>query len=360
MKVAVYTIALNEKKHVKGWAESAGAADLLYVGDTGSSDGTVGLCQKNGIICPIVTVRPWRFDDARNAVLSLIPDWIDYCVVLDMDERLAPGWREELERCAGLGATRLRYRYVWSHNDDGSDGLQFYRDGLHSRFGYRWVHPVHEVLQPDRITEKLVESTITVHHYPDSMKSRGQYLPLLAQSVKERPDDDRNAHYYARELFFNGRMEEAAKEFKRHLALPTARWAAERAASMRYLAKIEKENAESWLLDAAIEDPARREALVELAGLYYERKDWSRSLRYAVDAIAIKNRPLDYLCDGFAWGALPHDYAAIASYNLGWYERAVGHGATALGIEPDNERMINNQKFYIAASEALDKDNGGR
>ena len=46
-------------------------------------------------------------------------------------------------------------------------------------------------------------------HMPDPTKSRGQYMDLLELSVKEDPRCPRNAFYYARELSFNERWEQA-------------------------------------------------------------------------------------------------------------------------------------------------------
>ena len=40
MKIAVYTIALNECKFVDSWYNSAKDADYLLIADTGSTDGT--------------------------------------------------------------------------------------------------------------------------------------------------------------------------------------------------------------------------------------------------------------------------------------------------------------------------------
>jgi hypothetical protein len=43
VKVAVYTISLNESDFFERWYESAKDADYLLIGDTGSSDDTVKL-----------------------------------------------------------------------------------------------------------------------------------------------------------------------------------------------------------------------------------------------------------------------------------------------------------------------------
>lgn len=350
MKVAVYTIALNEEKFVSPWFESAKEADYLLIADTGSTDNTVDTAKKLGINVANISIKPWRFDNARNSALSLLPSDIDYCVALDMDEILLPGWRQELEKAFELGATRPRYQYTWSWTDEEETvpGLQYAGDKIHSRQGYRWKHPVHEVLTPDRIEEKQTWVNLEIHHHADRSKSRGQYLPLLELAVKEDPSDDRNTHYYARELFFNFRLEEAKEEFLRHLSLPTAVWSPERSASMRYIAKCsEGKEKESWFVKASEETPDRREPLVDLAKYYYENQEWEKCLEYSEKALGIKDKPLEYLCEEESWGAMPYDLAAISSYTLGEYEKAVGYGIEAVKLNPNDQRLQSNLSFYV-------------
>lgn len=345
MKVAVYTIALNEEQFVERWAKSAEDADYRFILDTGSKDGTVALATSLGVQTAVASIRPWRFDDARNVSLSLLPDDIDYCIALDMDEILLPGWREELEKAHKEGWTRPRYKYTWSWVD-GKPGLQYGGDKIHKRHGYRWKHPVHEVLVTDRLQETQGWTGLEIHHYPDETKSRGQYFPLLELSVQEDPWDDRNAYYFARELYFNAQYERAAKEFERHLSLPRAVWRPERAASMRYIAKCRPEDAQHWLAKAIEEDPNRREALVELSSWAYKNSQWELCLATAKQALAIKEKPLDYLCEEFAWGYLPYDLAAIASYHLGDTKSALEYGTKALELDPTNERLEGNLAWY--------------
>ena len=349
-KIAVYTIALNEEQFVERWYESAKEADYLLIADTGSTDGTVETAIKLGINVIDISIKPWRFDDARNASLAALPADIDMCVQLDMDEILLPGWRQEIENAIKQGATRIRYNYTWNWKDDAQTipSTVFGGDKIHARHGYRWKHPVHEVIVPYGSTvEKQVWTQLNLHHHPDNTKSRGQYLPLLKLSTQEDPHDDRNAYYYARELFFYRQYEEAAKEFRRHLSLPRAVWAPERAASMRYLAKIEPENREEWLISAIQQAPGRREALVEMAQHLYSIESWSSCLHFAKKALEITEKPMDFLCEDFAWGYLPWDLAAISSYYEGNIEGARKYGEMALSIEPDNTRLQNNMKFYI-------------
>jgi len=350
MKVAVYTIALNEKQFVDPWYESAKEADYLLIADTGSTDGTPTRAKKLGIHVVKLSVKPWRFDMARNAALAALPPDIDYCIALDMDEVLLPGWREELQVAFDRGYTRPRYQYTWNWNDDGSPGLQYGGDKIHSRFGYRWKHPVHEVAVAYGGFEEVQGWVgLQIHHHADNTKPRSQYLPLLKIAVDEDPWDDRNAFYYARELYFYGRYEEAKTEFKRHLELPRALWPPERAASMRYLGKIETENAEYWFNRAIEESPGRREPWLDLAKYYHARQDWVNCLSSALRALDIKEKPLEYLCEADAWGAAPWDLAALSFYNTRNFEQAVEFGKEAVRLDPDDQRLIMNLRWYVEA-----------
>jgi glycosyltransferase involved in cell wall biosynthesis len=349
MKVAVYTIAKNEEQFVERWAESAKDADYLLIADTGSTDDTVKKAKKLGVNIANISINPWRFDDARNASLAHLPADIDYCIALDMDEVLLPGWREELEKALADEVTRVRYKYTWSWNKDGTPGLQYGGDKIHTRNNYRWKHPVHEVLVTDRFEEKQGWYGLEIHHYPDHSKSRGQYLPLLKLSTIEDPDDDRNAYYYARELFFAQAYAEATKEFERHLSLPKARWGAERAASYRYLAKCNPGHIKEYLLKAIAEDPQRREPRVELAYHAYDKQDWQLCYEHATAAILVEEKPLDYLCESFAWGEVPYDLASISAWNLGKKEDALKYAEVALTHKPEDKRLQENLTFFKAA-----------
>lgn len=352
MKIAVYAIALNEAQFVERWAASAAEADILLIADTGSTDETRELALENGVCVIDAFVSPWRFDMARNAALSAIPLDVDYCIALDLDEILLPGWREALEPALRNGVTRPQYQYTWSWNDDGSPGLVYGGDKIHARKGYRWKHPVHEVLTRYGDEPETREWTsLEIHHYPDHSKSRGQYFPLLRQAVQEDPYDDRNAHYFARELYFNGMFDEATAEFQRHLSLERAVWPPERAASMRYLSKMsaDPETREKWLWMAVNESPGRREPLVDLAAHYYVLGQWEMSLEAAEDALAITEKPLEYLCEAEAWGSAPYDYAAIAAANLGLLEKAVEYSRRAVELNPADPRLHQNHQLCLEA-----------
>lgn len=344
MKIAVYTIAKNEAQFVERWAESARAADHLLIADTGSTDDTVAIARKLGVNVHSITINPWRFDDARNTSLALIPPDIDMCIALDMDEVLIDGWRDALEKVPA-GVTRPRYKYVWSWTANQQEGLTYGGDKIHARHGYRWRHPVHEVITAVA-SEQQAWIDLQIHHHPDHTKSRGQYFGLLEVARAEAMHDDRTAFYYARELFFHQRHDEAAQEFQRHLALPTAVWAPERAASMRYIAKCGIEP-ERWFTLATLEAPDRREPWVDLAFWAYRRDDWHQVIRCCERALVIAEKPLEYLCEPEAWGELPHDLLSVAYWNTGRHAQAIEHARHAARLAPADARIAANLAMMV-------------
>lgn len=353
MKVFVYTISKNEEKNALSFAENMREADEIYVLDTGSADDTVRLLKSAGVNVAVKKYKTFRFDKARNDAMKLMPDEDAICVCPDLDERFEPGWRAKLEAAWTKDAGRARYRYVWSMNPDGSDGVTFITDKIHSRRGFHWIHPVHETLQKtDRGDTVFVNTDIVLRHYPDDTKSRGQYLPLLELACKENPEDDRSAHYLGREYMFHGRYVEAINELKRHLALKSATWSDERCASYRYIAKCYKAlnqpaAAESYLMHAAAEAPHLREPLFELAESYYLRGEWHGVLHFMSRAVNLAKCE-SYITDPKCYGALPYDYLSMAAYQTGDYDAAVGYAEKALTFGED-ARIKNNIGYFTAA-----------
>ena len=351
MKVAVVSIAKNEEQFVKRWKESAQDADALYILDTGSSDNTVSIAKELGIKTYTADIQPWHFANARNFLLDMLPDDIDWIINLDLDEILIDGWRAELEKVANDGSiTRVRYKYIWNWNPDGTPGVTYHGDKIVRRHTHRWKGACHEVntVQPG-YEELQTFCELQIHQHADNTKSRSSYLPLLLLDVEEDPENDRNVYYCARELFFSGRAEEAVAMFKRHLGLKSAVWAPERAWSMRYLAKLLPEEAEHWHLRACAEYPEGAEVWTDLATFYYSKAQWPGCFYAATKALNCTYSGNLYLTEPNAYGWWPNDLAALAAYQIGSYHLALKYGQTAVDLNPTDQRLKDNLFFYKKA-----------
>lgn len=351
-KICVYAICKNEEQFVESWVKSMNEADKIIVLDTGSEDKTVSKLKNAGADVYEEKIIPWRFDTARNRSLELVPDDIDICVCVDLDERFEPGWREMLEKSWKSDTKRAQYRYTWNFNPDGSEGVVFWIDKIHARHGFHWEHPVHEVLAytGTEPCNTVYADGIQLNHYADPTKSRSQYLPLLELSVKEAPDDDRNTHYLGREYMFRGEWDKCIDTLKRHLSMPKAQWKDERCASMRYIARsyLQKgnhEEAKVWYYKSIAEAPYLREPYMDFANMMYEEKDWYGVLYFTQCALKIKERPRTYICEAGAWGSAPYDLLSLGYYYTGAYNKALEAANKALEFSPEDERLLNNKKI---------------
>lgn len=357
-KVAVYAICKNEAPFVDRWMDSMSEADEVYVTDTGSTDDTVDKLRDRGAIVNKINLNPWTFDVARNISLSFVPKDIDICVCTDLDEIFNPGWRELLEKAWMPHTKRLKYMYTWSFNPDGTPGVTFWYEKIHQRQNFRWIHPVHEVLQYYGVEPDIYayEEKIQLNHYPDSSKSRSQYLHLLEKSIKEDPDDDRNMHYLGREYMFYGMWDKCIETLKKHIKMPKANWNDERSASMRFIARAYKAKnnfceSTNWLYRAIAEAPYLRESYVEMAQLAYEQKDWPRVYHMVEETLKIKERPASYINEASSWDFTIYDLGALSSFELGLYEKSLNFVKIAVEMAPNNERLKRNLEIITKFSE---------
>lgn len=353
-RVCVYAICKNEERFAEAWMDSMAEADQVVVLDTGSEDGTVERLRSRGAVVAVERVDPWRFDTARNRSLALVPEDADICVCTDLDERFQPGWRARLEAAWADDVSLASYRYTWNFNPDGSEGVVFWIEKAHARHGFEWVHPVHEVLRwtgEGAQGRAVAVQGMQLDHHADPGKSRAQYLPLLELSVQEEPFDDRNMHYLGREYMFRGRWDDCIRTLKRHLALPSATWADERSASMRfiaraYLQKGERDEARRWYLRAVAEAPHLREGWIELAQLLYQSEAWDGVLYFTSCALRIRERPQTYISEAASWGSLPHDLRSIAYFHTRRLAEALEEARRALALSPEDERIRGNAALF--------------
>lgn len=347
-KISVYAICKNEGKNISDWYNSMKEADEVIVLDTGSTDNSIELLKK----IPKVKlyqekIIPWRFDTARNLSLSFVSKDTDICVCTDIDERFEAGWRKKLEKVWTDETTRAKYLYNWSFDSNGKPGTTFYLNKIHSRFNYKWIHPVHEVLQCTSKENEILIPDITLNHFQDYTKSRTSYLPLLELSVKEHSNDDRNVHYLGREYMYYKKWDKCIETLHNHLILPSSTWKDERCASMRYIAysyynKNYIEESIMWYKLAIKEAPYLREPYFDLGYLYYTIKDYQNSEYYLKKALKIKDKSYTYINEEKAWNETIYDLLSISCFYNKKYKESFRYINKALKINNKDKRLLDN------------------
>lgn len=343
MKIAVYSIACNEEQFVNRWYESAKEADYVLIADTGSSDSTVSIAESLGIVVYKIKVSPWRFDDAKNTALNLLPKDIDIAISMDMDEVLLSGWRNTLEANWEADATILNHKY--RHN--GGDWQ--WHSKIHARHNCKWVGAVHETLSWS-IPEKAIWSKdIFLDEWQDTTKSRRSYLSLLHKKISEGDEDWRTRYFLANDYQAIGNLDEAidwrSESYAKCLDGPVVKSYIAKNVALNYKMQGDLESAKSWL-GLAYNQSKERETLYEISKLYSSTGEHQIALKAALECLEITECRDGFTYSADAWGSGPHDIVAISAYYCGDNELALKHGALALELDPDNPRLIENMKWY--------------
>ena len=335
-KIGVYGICKNEKEFAYRFLDSVEEADQLVICDTGSTDRTfkllkdyekaacfadnsVGIEGPASVLIEQIFPMPFRFDDARNAAMSMLRPDLDLCVSLDFDELMQEGWYDILVdevnmdlRLHGCVIDRYNHRFstIWNWKEMEADptlkptASEHWHERIHVRDGYLWKLPVHEVLVKFGAPERLKWlGGLMMYQKPDQGKPRSSYLQMLEVSVKEDPKRWKTWSFLAGDLANAGRIHEAVD------AINHARWCpdADRAYLANQLSRIHQgqghiREAVAEMLNAALLAPHLREYKVYVARLYHSNGDIPKTKNMLRMAAEITERTFGYEYDPSCWG----------------------------------------------------------
>lgn len=344
--VSVYAIARNEASVAERWYECAKEADEVCVLVNNSTDDTADILRRLGANVTVKNYDDWSFAVARNDSMSLVSPESEILFTFDLDETIAPGWRKKLEDAwiaeeeKGNKPVTCLYKYIWSFLPNGKEAQSFSVSKIHANGHGKWKYRCHELLT-ELNGYGFFLNDFVVEHHQNTGTNRSKYLGLLQKDAADLPQDDRAAFYYARELMYEGQWVKSIEEHKRHLSLPSARWKAERAASMRNIATC-YENLKSpvkqelWLWKAASEDPTHREAFFRLGQMFLENKEYPSALDALARCLAIEEPSLEYISPPIVWSGYPYFLFSQALWWNGDWDGAVKAVEKALEIEPHN------------------------
>lgn len=229
-RICVYTICKNEIKNAERWLTSVVDADLVYVYDTGSTDGTpeflIGHNKKNKALSlesggyPFVhnlvvheideykKFESFRFDEARNVALNgarkIINNYFKnpedswVFVSLDFDEFIEKD---------GINNIRRNFKDEYDTmriiaNNDGYSHETSHK--IHSDSEeWEWIRPVHEIIHRNDKSERewvTGDACASYHHIQDLSKER-DYYGLLKDSYKNGDESIKTLIYIAWEAF---------------------------------------------------------------------------------------------------------------------------------------------------------------
>lgn len=382
---SVVLIARNESKtlprlvnSLKEFQERGGEIVLL---DTGSTDDTANIAR--GLGCkveevgnrfqieidedlaknindkfvvedesPIVKAGDKMFDysSARNYASTLSSN--EMIATPDCDEIYTKFDIDQLINLIAAGADQFEYDFVFSHDDEGAELIKFSHCKFYNRTKMKWVGVIHEVLQHEPSIEiknlKLDDSIIKLEHYQNVETNRSHYLKGLAYDCYLNPDNDRNAHYLGRELFYTFRPKSAIIQLERHIAM--RKWPTEAGQSKLYIGDcyMQMGNPQEAISNYAAAfdfDTNRREPFMKIAEYYYQLRKPDQVLAYAAAALQVKGESFYSNFQPY-YEHLPHEMLYWALWEKGEKEASRQHFDVCMGYQPHSSKYLNDYQFY--------------
>lgn len=290
------------------------------------------------------------YSAARNFAATLASN--DVIATPDCDEVYTKFDIDEIEKRIEAGVDQLEYNFVFAHDDVGNEMIKFLHCKFYNKTKLQWVNIIHEVLSPingnEARREFLPESIIKLEHWQNHETNRGHYLKGLAFDCLQSPNNDRNAHYFGRELMYTGRFRSAIKQLTKHVEMK--RWPTEASQSMVFIGDCfavlgEFDNAIAAWSKAFDMEPNRREPLMKLAEHYYRQNKPMQCAAYAAAATQIKGDNY-YANYQPYYENLPHELLYWAYWNLNDLNSSLRHFNAAQGYQPLNPKYLHDMRFY--------------
>ena len=371
VKICVYAICKNEEKFVERWLKSVDEADYITVLDTGSTDNTKKIFEEYSLNNPGKLIFKsfdygdnFRFDNARNDSLKLVPFDTDVCVVLDLDQVPVKGWSKIVKN--HYINNELVTGYIIDHKD-GEENNRWRSKNVHPNSPYYiWTKPIHEGINyigNDEKYKECFDENFIINHYPDINKDRSLYTTLLRKAVEEDPTDSYFVNYLGVELSKNGSIDEAIEVYKKGIEFCVF--------DNNFLLFQMYINLGSLLID---KDPAAaldyfedadnmniiktRRLYVYIAEVYKKLDDINMEIFYLIKALKeVKSYSHDWR-DNFEYfnGVIEDRLALLYYYEKKDYILAMKYGAEALSYQPENERMKNNLDYFYKAYKECNKN----
>jgi hypothetical protein len=347
-KIAVYSILKNEERLISRWYESAKHADAIYVLDTGSEDTSHEALDALKYLNPNVNVFsatfvPFRFDQARNFLLSQIPESFEYVLFMDLDEELENNWYPKLQTYLAQNSALdgVNLRMIFSEDADGNPIYTYNRLMLHRPSKYMWQYPAHEILAPTCDVQEG-HCDVKVYHRPDSDKSR-DYLDLLKLGYEEYRDA-RSAYYYARELF-EAKYYEQAHDVA-YVAYNLQQDPLQRSESAALLGYCLEETgdllqAKVWFVRGCADASNIRESWYHAASFCFRQKLYWTSLGFVQCMLEVQNKPYHSIIryDNL-YEEYPHHLNALCFERLGLKDEAKRAIQQAFSINNTNKALL--------------------
>ena len=356
--LTVYAICKNEVENVSKYLNSFGEADYVCILDTGSTDGTWELLQEkqkefSNLIISQRTIVPWRYDEARNISMTLIPKETTIFFMADLDEIIKePGWCNIVKSYWDPLFNRGAYTYNRdvTENNIVIRSIPEYR--FHSRDWYKWVNIVHEALinhagHKQFYIETCTQLPITVWHYPKA-KKEVDYMELCENNLQENPTDDIMRLQLAIEYEIRDINYKAIEHYQYLINHSNKLQNFELARCYCSMGKLSQNNLKSlsYFREGRLIAPDIIDNYLAAAEIYYNNHEYKKAIELTQDGIALAGTArwcTSYQSDSY----FPYWILGMSNYYLDNYFLGLGYLTIAVNKNPTKELIELQQNLII-------------
>lgn len=344
-------IVKNEQENIeKCLANASLFSDEIIVVDTGSTDDTKLLARK---FTDKIYDFEWvhDFSKARNYAFSLASSsylmWLDADdIVTDRTVKSILKWKEDEEECDVLICP-----YVTSYEADLTPIFQFNRERIvKNDKRFRFKDRVHEVIVPSG--KVVVNEDIVIFHDKKNKTYSTRNLDIYQKMIEEGEKfSPRSQFYYARELLFHKKINEAINAFSKFLSEGKG-WIENNIEACLNLSKcyqIKKENEKALavLFGSFVYDLPRGETLYEIGNIYLEKEEYHKAIFYYKQALSVKP---NFNSGGFvnidSYTFLPALQLCLCYHKIGDNLNALHYHEISKGFKPNDNKVKYNENYF--------------
>lgn len=353
--ISLCMIVKNEQDTLGRCLDSAkGIADEIIVVDTGSTDSTKEIARQ---YTQQIYDFPWNDDFAAARNFSFSKAQMDYCMWLDADDVILPAdWLALLELKQTLDpqtdVVMLKYHTAFDKND--TPLYSYYRERLLRRSdGFLWEGRVHEVITP---RGNIYYSDAGIAHKKlqpgDPDRNLRIYEKMLAEGNRLDP---RQQFYYARELVFHRRWQDA-KNILTCFLDDRLGWIENNIDACRQLAACcralcDEKGELDALLHSFSYDVPRAEVCCDIGEYFLRREEWRTAAYWYQRALECERSDVS---GGFVlpdcYGYIPALQLCLCCHKLGNRQKAMEYNELAGQFKPDSEAYQYNKQYFNATS----------
>lgn len=354
-KLSLCLIVKNEEKNLGFCLNNAKEyADEIVIVDTGSVDRTKEIAGK---YTDKVYDFTWVYDFSKARNFAFDKATKEYLMWLDADD-IVP--KESVKNILKWKNDETDFDvllcpYVTAFDENFNPIFQFNRERIvKNEKRFRFKERVHEVIVPAG-TIKIDESIKIYHNKKEALPSTRNldiYEKMIAEGETLSP---RSQFYYARELSFHKKYDEAIHMFSKFLYEGKG-WVENKIEaclnlSKCYQAKGEEDKALSVLFGSFVYDLPRGETLYEIGNVFLSRQDYIKAIYYF--KLALEAKP-NLNSGGFVtidcYGFLPAIQLCVCYHKLGDMINSRHYHEVSKAFKPDSELVKYNEKYFEAVN----------